>query len=176
MGPYVIQDISTSGALRLATIDGEQMPNWISGCRVKKYLEPLTLEMLERMHKAKERARASDQKKHTAIAEAKPKQAKNQKQGRTSMNPRVMQIKGKSLTNDLSPQIRVEVGSLGIPATALIDTGAEVSTISYEIWTQLGKPHLKPHKYHINRFFRTGNKDIGSMSIACLHLWIQMRS
>ena len=30
LGPYAIHDISTSGALRLATIDGEQMPNWIS--------------------------------------------------------------------------------------------------------------------------------------------------
>ena len=36
MGPYEIHDISNSGALRLATLDGEQMPNWISGCRVKK--------------------------------------------------------------------------------------------------------------------------------------------
>ena len=34
MGPYVIQDISTSEALRLATLDGESMPNWISGCQV----------------------------------------------------------------------------------------------------------------------------------------------
>ena len=32
MGPYIIQDISTSRALRLATLDGEKMPNWISGC------------------------------------------------------------------------------------------------------------------------------------------------
>ena len=42
LGPYVVHDISTSGALRLATIDGEQMPNWINQCRVKKYLAPLT--------------------------------------------------------------------------------------------------------------------------------------
>ena len=56
MGPYVIQAISTSGSLRLATLAGKQMPNWTSGCRVKKYLEPLTMEMLEHMHKAKERA------------------------------------------------------------------------------------------------------------------------
>ena len=71
MGPYVIHNISTSGALRLATIDGEQMPNWISGCRVKKYLEPLTLDMLERLHKAKERANASNKKRQDAITEAK---------------------------------------------------------------------------------------------------------
>ena len=35
-GPYVIHDISTSGAVRLATLDGEQMLNWMSGCRIKE--------------------------------------------------------------------------------------------------------------------------------------------
>ena len=63
MGPYVIHDISTSGALRLATLDGEHMPNWISGYQVKKYHRPLTIEMLECIHKAKERAQTSLQLK-----------------------------------------------------------------------------------------------------------------
>ena len=66
MGPYVIHDISTSGALRLATLDGEQMPNWISGCRVKKYLWPSTIDMLERIHKAKVRVQTSLQLKQAA--------------------------------------------------------------------------------------------------------------
>ena len=52
-GPYVIHDISTSGAIRLATLDGEQMLNWMSGCRLKKYHETLTPDMLERIHAAK---------------------------------------------------------------------------------------------------------------------------
>ena len=63
MGPYVIQDISTSGSLPLATLDGEKMPNWISGYRVKKYLEPLTLEMLEKFHENKEHKRVENNKK-----------------------------------------------------------------------------------------------------------------
>ena len=54
MGPYMIHDLSASGAVHLATLDGEPMDNWISGCRVKKYLKPLTLEILEWIHKAKE--------------------------------------------------------------------------------------------------------------------------
>ena len=77
MGPYVIHDISTSGALRLATLDGEQMPNWISGYQVKKYLRPLTIEMLERIHKAKERAQASLQLKQAAQQESKQRQAQH---------------------------------------------------------------------------------------------------
>ena len=32
LGPYVIEDISTRGALHLATLEGEKIPNWISGC------------------------------------------------------------------------------------------------------------------------------------------------
>jgi len=50
MGPYAIQDISTSGALHLDMLDGEQMTNWLSGC---KYHEPLTFEMVQHLHDAK---------------------------------------------------------------------------------------------------------------------------
>ncbi len=114
MGPYLIHDISTSGALRLATLDGEQMPNWISGCRVKKYYEPLTLEMLERMHKAKERKRLEAKQIQAAKAEGKAREAKRKM--------RVMQITGRSKTTSLQPLIRIDSGSLEIPSTALIDT------------------------------------------------------
>ena len=71
MGPYVIHEISTSGALRLTTMDEVEMPKWISGCRIKKFLEPLTLEMLEHLHKAKEQALASQSVKQKALVEAK---------------------------------------------------------------------------------------------------------
>ena len=54
MGPYVIHDLSASGAVHLATLDGEPMANWISGCRLKKYHEPLTEDILNRLHAAKE--------------------------------------------------------------------------------------------------------------------------
>ena len=52
-GPYVITKLSTSGAVWLSTLDGEEMPNWLSGCRIKKYHVPLTTEQLERLHQAK---------------------------------------------------------------------------------------------------------------------------
>ena len=42
MGPFVIHDLSSSGAVHLATLDGEPMTSWISGCRLKKYHESLT--------------------------------------------------------------------------------------------------------------------------------------
>lgn len=45
-GPYVISRLSSSGAVKIATLDSEEMPNWISGCRIKKYTTPLTTEQL----------------------------------------------------------------------------------------------------------------------------------
>ena len=30
-GPYVISDLSPSGAIKLSTLEGDEMPNWISG-------------------------------------------------------------------------------------------------------------------------------------------------
>ena len=57
-GPCVVEEISASGAVKLSTLDGEVMPNWISGCRIKKYHLPLTNEMLGRMHAVKNRKEA----------------------------------------------------------------------------------------------------------------------
>ncbi|MCO5614982.1 hypothetical protein L7F22_069269 [Adiantum nelumboides] len=45
MGPYIIHALSASGAVHLATLDGEPMVNWISRCRLKKYHETLTPEI-----------------------------------------------------------------------------------------------------------------------------------
>ena len=103
MGPYVIHDISTSGALRLATLDGEQMPNWISGCRVKKYLKPLTIEMLECIHKAKERAQTSLHLKQVAQHEAKQRQDQH-KQCRSQPQPLdLVQITSASSSRPIYP-------------------------------------------------------------------------
>ena len=77
MGPYVIHDISTSGALRLATLDGEQMPSWINGCGVKKYYKPLTYEMMEWLHKSKERKKRGEHVKEQAQIEAKERERKH---------------------------------------------------------------------------------------------------
>ena len=55
-GPFVIHSLSPSGAVQLATLEGEPMANWISGgCRLKKYHLPLTDEMLQQIHMAKQR-------------------------------------------------------------------------------------------------------------------------
>ena len=40
-GPYIINQQSSSGAIKLATLDGTPWTNWINGYRVKKYQAPL---------------------------------------------------------------------------------------------------------------------------------------
>ncbi|MCO5605938.1 hypothetical protein L7F22_060124 [Adiantum nelumboides] len=69
-GPYVIHDISSSGAIKFATLEGEEMLNWISGCRLKKYHLPLTTEMLAKIHSAKERKNKLKETKAQAQEEA----------------------------------------------------------------------------------------------------------
>ncbi|MCO5593608.1 hypothetical protein L7F22_047623 [Adiantum nelumboides] len=65
-GHYVIHDISSSEAIKLATLEGEEMPNWISGYKLKKYHLPLTTEMLAKIHSAKERNnKVEETKAHT---------------------------------------------------------------------------------------------------------------
>ena len=53
-GPYVILGLSSNGVVKLSTLDGKEMANWIFGCRIKKYNTPLTpTEELECLHKAR---------------------------------------------------------------------------------------------------------------------------
>ena len=66
-----------SGAVKLSTLDGEIMSNWISGCRLKKYHLPLTNEMLERMHAAKNMKEAAASQKQDAQDEAQERIKKN---------------------------------------------------------------------------------------------------
>ena len=65
-----------------------------------------------------------------------------------------MQIIDTSHHYPIHPQIRVDVGSLGLPATTLIDTGADTNTISYDLWEALGKSHLRPTSLQVMGFAR----------------------
>ena len=71
LGPFVISSISLSGLVCLETLDGEPIANYINGSRLGVYNEPLTLEMLNRMHAAKNRKEAHQQMIEDAQAKAK---------------------------------------------------------------------------------------------------------
>lgn len=77
MGPYVINEITPSGTVRLETIDGEPMANFINGSRLRVYHEPLTDEMLARMHAAGSRKQAQELMKKEALEEGRARAAAN---------------------------------------------------------------------------------------------------
>ena len=52
-GPYVISSLSSNGAIKLSNLEGEEMPNWINGCRINQYKKPLTQEQLDKIHQSK---------------------------------------------------------------------------------------------------------------------------
>ena len=53
LGPFVVNQLSTSREVCLKTLEGAQMPNFINGHPLKRYEGSLTEEMLEQLHKAK---------------------------------------------------------------------------------------------------------------------------
>ena len=71
MGPYIIHQLLSRGFVQLAMLDGEEMPNWISGCCIKKYEEPLITNMLERMDNKEKRRAVVHVDRDRAQAEAK---------------------------------------------------------------------------------------------------------
>ena len=64
LGPFVINELNSSGAVHLETLDGEQMANFINDSHLRLYHEPLTQEMMNQMQAAKmQQARAALLKK-----------------------------------------------------------------------------------------------------------------
>ena len=68
--PYVIHSLLSSGAVKLATLDGEEMSTFINGSRLKKFYEPLTQPMLDQIHSAKTKKEALETLKLEAQEEA----------------------------------------------------------------------------------------------------------
>ena len=116
-GPCVIEEISSSGAVKLSTLDGEIMSNWISGYCIKKYHLPLTNDMLERMHVAKNRKEAAKQQKVESQAEAK-EQIKKIKQRRTII---VAILPQGNNVEEQHPYIPIQVETQDRAITTLVD-------------------------------------------------------
>lgn len=94
----MIHDISPSGTVRLATLDGEHMLNWMSSCRMKKYHAELTPDMLKRINATKEHQECTNKIKKEALEESR-KRAKKHKNQAIKINtkiPRICQLNSDS--------------------------------------------------------------------------------
>ena len=121
------------------------MSDWISGCRLKKYKEPMTYEILQRLHATKERKKQQEQIKEQTQKEAWERAAKLRKQWATTQKRTTIQVikETRQTTNTLKPYILVEVGTKQMTELAIVDTGADINAISYETWEHIGKPPME---------------------------------
>ena len=129
LGPYVINDITSRGAIRLETLDGEPMTNFINGSCLKRFHEPLTDEMLEKMHAAKTRKQALETMKTEAQEEAKIRaakaKAKRHQVSAVAFNNRDM----KEYIEPLLLEVGIDSSKNHICA-ALLDSGASVNIMA----------------------------------------------
>ena len=66
----MIHTLLSSGVVKLAILDAEEMSAFINGSRLKKFYKPLTQPMLEQIHSAKTKKEAPETLKREAQEEA----------------------------------------------------------------------------------------------------------
>ena len=165
LGPYVIHSLLSSGAVKLATLDGKEMSTFINGSRIKKFYEPLTQSMLEQIHSAKTKKEAFEMLKLEAQAEA--RQRKLKLKGKMEKNVYVAdQLKPYTVSPFLLciQLIDYQASCMG---DAIINFGAECNLISHVTWENLGKPALNPSKLHLVDFKGKRSQAIGE--ILCVY-------
>ena len=117
LGPYVITTITSGGAARLETLDGQLMANFINGSRLRKYREPLTNEILEKLHIATNAKEKKKQIKAEVQTEAKLRSQKNRERRHY-----ILCINSEASDKDYDPPILVNFNIYGIVLTFVIDS------------------------------------------------------
>ena len=163
LGPFVINEITNGGAVRLETLDGEPMSTFINGSRLKRFHEPLTEAMLECMHAAKNRKIALQQMKDDAQAEAKERAAK--------AKARRLQISHLNLhdeeDDDYVEPLLISIG-LTNPhntCTSILDSGADVNVLSADVYQRLSTNELLPSSSVFNSFSNSSSAFQGVLTM-----------
>ena len=153
--------------VRLETLDGEPMANYINGSRLKLYHEPLTQEMLDRMHAAKTQKAQAELLKQKAKEEA-DERARAAKAKRLKAKMLTLSFKSEDEEDQFVEPFRLEINLLAQKATvsthALIDSGADLNVISWEIWDAMGQPKLDPSKLRFIGFSQAESECLGSIT------------
>ena len=80
------------------------MPNWISGCRLKKYYTPLTQEQLKTLHDAKWRKRNNQLKAKMAREESKQRE-----RGHILKTNKLKLQEDEELLDEIAPQLIISI-------------------------------------------------------------------
>lgn len=125
LGPFVVSELNTSGAVRLETIDGEPMENFINGSSLKQYEESLTEDMLVCLHAAQTRKEGQALLRHQAREEADTRVA----QAKARRKATVLEIQMTDDEDYVEPPFHIKVDmntqTTSYIASALIDLGAD---------------------------------------------------
>ena len=161
LGPYVINTITSGGAIRLETLDGHQMANFINGSRLRRYHEPLTEEILARLHAAKNEKERQAQLIAEAQMEAKLRAQKNRERRRY-----INCITTSCKEDDYDPPILIHLFVQGQQMTALIDSGADANVLFYEAYAKL-QCGLQKTSTWLTSFTKTDSEALGITTL-CL--------
>ena len=130
LGPFVINSISPNGLVRLETLDGEPMANYINGSCLHVYNKPLTLDMLNRMHVAKNKKEA-----HQRIIKEAQEEAKEQVQKLCNKHQYINKVGTSSHVSQ--PIINVAVEAMHKHHEALLDSRAYTNILPLSIFHAL---------------------------------------
>ncbi len=108
------------------------MANFINGSPLRRYQEPLTEDILARLHAAKNEKEQKAQVIADAQAEAKLRAQRNRERRRY-----INCITTSSVEVDYDPPILINLSVNGQPLKALIDSGADANVLSYEAYEKL---------------------------------------
>lgn len=161
LGPYVIHTILNSGAIRLATHDGQEMTAFINGSCLKKFYEPLTQEMLDQLHTAKSKKQALEILKQEALEEA-----KEHKQRMRAQKDTQVCVVNQSETDIIPPflvKLRLINYQTSCEAEAMIDFGAECNLLLHKTWESLGQPTLTSSTLNLIDFKGERSKALGEI-------------
>ncbi len=170
IGPFVVSELTSSGAVRLETLDGAQMPNFINGSRLKKFEQPLTEGMIQQLHQAKTYKEGQIQLKEQAQIEA---QERRQKM-RTRREVKIMAVTGQNAEHEdfkvkpFTIHLQLTTDTREQFTTAMIDSGADCNVMSYDMWESLGMPKLTPSMLIFKSFSGFQTPSLGKLHVKTL--------
>ena len=135
MWPFVINDISPSGAIILKTLGKEIMANWINGNLLWLYKLPLTFEMLETMHATKNKKETIEQKKLKAQMKAQGGILKKQGSKSQECSNLVLKSQNEWIKSIYSNSSGFWVEIIEKTYSALVDFGANYNVISHDTFS-----------------------------------------
>ena len=165
LGPFVINTLSMSGAMRLETLEGDQMTNFINGSRIKTYEEPLTQDMLMRLCTAKKRKDALAQIKKEAQEEAKQRVERAKLRRKQLRVGAIYADNPQELFRFIEPfciETTLVSNRASITILVFIDSGSVTTMMSYDTWVEIGQPELVPTDFTITSFNNTTTQCLGT--------------